>query len=591
MTGPTLLVKLDDGTGTFPYDISQYVDLKLPLTINRGRGDELSQVQAATLTLTLTNTDGRFTVGSVTYGIAMNQKIRVTETVGATTSHRFTGFVQNWPTAWPLGSDTYSTVTITATDLFARLARTKLKSITEQEILSDAPTAYYTLGEGSSATGAGDISGNIGPSLIATGGGVQPAFGATGLNTWDGVTGCTFAGGSWLAGPFLTIAAAPGTSEIGFIRTGLPAATEVLLVAGALFIQMDTAGRIFTVVGAPSPLSYADGRPHHAAVTWASGTNTVTLYVDGVAVSTGPLGGAGGNLLTVGGTAVSAATFNGTLAHAAYWTTTALSPARVAAHANAVLNGFNTERSDQRIARLLGYAGVAVGGMALEIGFQTAVPAQSTNGAGVLDAVNAIAAAESGLAFVRGDGVVAFQNKGHRAIQIAADWTITNDDIDPSTTFGPDMQGVANDVTAKSVTGIGQVVRNAASIAQHGSYPQDLDLFVATDQEAFDAANWLVTTKSQPQSRLSNVVIDLLTQTAAFQQAGLSLELSDRLSVTGWPTQSPAGTAELVVEGSVETLSIDNWQLALNTSNWADHSAWVLDSPIYSVLGSTTRLR
>ncbi|MCC7268780.1 MAG: hypothetical protein IT546_15780, partial [Caulobacteraceae bacterium] len=69
MTGlPTLLVELDDGSGTFPYDITEYVSLSSGWSIGpHGRPDELQEVQATSLNLTLDNTDGRFTLGAALY--------------------------------------------------------------------------------------------------------------------------------------------------------------------------------------------------------------------------------------------------------------------------------------------------------------------------------------------------------------------------------------------------------------------------------------------------------------------------------------------------------------------------------------------
>lgn len=154
------------------------------------------------------------------------------------------------------------------------------------------------------------------------------------------------------------------------------------------------------------------------------------------------------------------------------------------------------------------------------------------------------------------------------------------------------MQSASNYVTAKSsVTKSEQVVQNAGSIAEHEQYPANLDLLVATDAEARDAASWLVTTNSEPQPRLPAVSIDLLTQTSSVQQTALTLELSDRLRVTGLPSQAPGGTtADLLAEGWTEVITHDSWEMALNTSNFAATTAWVLGDSTYGVLGTTTRL-
>jgi hypothetical protein len=144
---PTLLVKLDDGTGqvgTFPYDVSAFVRLPGGVSITRGRTDEFNQVQPSTLSIVFDNTTGVFTLGSGTYGIAIDQRIQVTETVSGAVK-RFTGYVQDWPVAWPDGSDTFAVATVTAVDRLSRLARRKLQSIEPKNVLLDAPWHYYTL--------------------------------------------------------------------------------------------------------------------------------------------------------------------------------------------------------------------------------------------------------------------------------------------------------------------------------------------------------------------------------------------------------------------------------------------------------------
>lgn len=83
MTGaPTLRLLLDDGTGAFPYDITAYLRKKDGYELSRGRGDELADVTAGQLSsLTLNNTDGRFTPGSTLIAspspIVADQQIRL----------------------------------------------------------------------------------------------------------------------------------------------------------------------------------------------------------------------------------------------------------------------------------------------------------------------------------------------------------------------------------------------------------------------------------------------------------------------------------------------------------------------------------
>ena len=113
---PTVQVLLDAATNdrSFPHDITGFVSLDAGIGIStRGRSDELSAAQPVTCTLTLDNTDGRFSLGAATYGaLDVNRLIRV-KVNGV---NRFTGFVQSWPVAWPNGGPGLATAAITATD-------------------------------------------------------------------------------------------------------------------------------------------------------------------------------------------------------------------------------------------------------------------------------------------------------------------------------------------------------------------------------------------------------------------------------------------------------------------------------------------
>ena len=122
MTLPTLTVLLDDGTGTFPFDITSKVLGTDGYQITKGRDDWQGGVTAGELRLTLDNSDGRFTPGSTILGtpspIVVDQRIRLFENLIAggfdetgfdvggfdPVYARFTGYVKSWPVTWPATS-------------------------------------------------------------------------------------------------------------------------------------------------------------------------------------------------------------------------------------------------------------------------------------------------------------------------------------------------------------------------------------------------------------------------------------------------------------------------------------------------------
>nr|BFE85836.1 hypothetical protein GCM10020093_084370 [Planobispora longispora] len=143
-------------------NISAYVRVAAGISIRRGRGDEQSEIQPGTMTLTLVNSDGRFTPSLATSPYYPNVRkgvgIRLSVVVGATTYQRFQGHVNEWPVEWE--DSVLCLVSIVCTDLFKRLgADAPMRSLLEEEMLFLQPDAYYTLGEASGSTSAGDTSG------------------------------------------------------------------------------------------------------------------------------------------------------------------------------------------------------------------------------------------------------------------------------------------------------------------------------------------------------------------------------------------------------------------------------------------------
>lgn len=599
MTGlPTLTVELDDGTGTFPHDVTAYVHMPTGISATHGRQDEFSQVEAARLSLRLDNVDGRFTIGAPTYGIHVDQRIRFTETVGATVSKRFTGYVQDWPLVWPSPTASMATVTVSAFDRYTRLARRQLRSLVENEILLDGPLAYYTLGEPEGSTSAGDTSGNGTRVLVATGSGTAVAFGTATSTADDALTAATFAGGKYLS-------VSPGGTFIGglecfFRRNGAPSTAETVIAFnnGAAEAVIETNGRLslYALGGliAQTAASVCDNTLRHVGIT-----NTATvgaLYLDGTLVGSGihaTVSTFSSLTLSVGGGGDSngPAAFSGTIAHAAFYLT-GPSAGRVTNHAEAGLSGFATQSSGDRVERLASYAGLIAADLDLESG-ALATPTQTTSGKSVLDALREVEQAEGGVLFVAGDGRLTFHNRTHRVLTSTgtAALAVTAADVDHDDfTISTDKTYLQNTVTGSRAGGPAQTVVSEASVDTFDEYPADLDLLVATDDEVLARINWQMNAYDEVAPRLSSVTLDLLTCSTAIQEAVLGLEIGDRLTVSGLPTQSPMATADLIVEGWSERASSGAWSITFNTAPAELFRAWILGDPVYGVLGSTTRL-
>lgn len=611
MAGPTVTVKLDDGTGAFPYDISSYVLQGPGITISsHGRQDEQTEVQPTTLSLTLNNTDGRFSLGSTiinaTSPIYIDNQIRVSYTVSGVTTHRFTGYVQTWPVDWPGGGPGVAMARITAVDALARMSRRPLRSVIEEEALLRSPVLYCTLGDDAGSVTAGDTSGSGYAALTLAGTGAAPVFGnATGPGT-DGLTAAQFSGAKFfqfprplaiVSGTERTIVVAFSTSTTTnpdkMFMFGLEQSNGGGRIHG---LGIDTSGNV-TGPLVSSGTDYRDGNTHVAVLV--NSATASTLYVDSVVKATsGNIGNLTFDMASIGGSSygievtgvtVTSIPFTGVLAHAEAFAT-ALDATAVAAVTNSMLTGFAGERSDQRIARYLSYAGVASANVVAETGIQT-VPHYEITGQSVSGAISKVNEAENGVVFVRGDGKWVIHNRQHRTLKTSADWSLVATNLNPDTSVIADMQRIVNIATSSRQGGATQATQGAASITKHGQYPASYDsLLVSTDQQALDRINWQVGTHAEPGPRFNTLRVDLFGATTALQQAAQAREVGDRIVISGLPSQTPAGLADQVIDGWTETLNATEWSMTFNTSPWSLEQAWVLDSSTQSVLGSTTRL-
>lgn len=119
---------LINGTWT---DITKYVMIRDPVSITKGRTDESSGMQAGSMTLTLKNTDGRFTPnnssGAYYPFVQLNTRFRLSVNDQSTTGvayvgYRFWGEVSEWPMKWDVSQRDVSD-TITVSGIWRRLSQ------------------------------------------------------------------------------------------------------------------------------------------------------------------------------------------------------------------------------------------------------------------------------------------------------------------------------------------------------------------------------------------------------------------------------------------------------------------------------------
>jgi hypothetical protein len=318
-------------TGTWT-DITAYV-LDIP-GVSRGRARAVDQVQPGTMSLTLDNSDGRFTPGrsSSPYypNVNIARPIRWSVNTGVQ-SFLFFGSVDSWTMSWDGG--VLGACSVQVTDAFKALSRRISDGFFVDATLqanigtTSAVYALYPLSEPSGATAVANIQstntqppGQVVASKYGAGtvtfgdqqgflpGGAPSntcvTFAHTGTGNTEGMSVVQFAGpavptgpvppasGPWSWSCWFKISAAP--PDFASLMSARGAPIQDFTVANGAFnsadVVMDSAGKIhFRMTNAfPSihsvdcvtAASYADGQWHYVTGSLSSDNVTLNLYVD-----------------------------------------------------------------------------------------------------------------------------------------------------------------------------------------------------------------------------------------------------------------------------------------------------------------------
>ena len=534
---------------------------------------------------------------------------------GAIVRPRFYGTVNEFPVEW---QGLYSKVPVTCTDLFKRLNRLpSLKSMLVEETLApNVPgigykvAAYYPLGEEAGATSAGDLSGqNCGPlnsTQVGSGGALD--FGSDSLPAAaDGAV--TFTPVSATTGKYLTgdLGAAFETDDVNLITAfscwfktttnsrafmGMYSGnldTQLVLAlngSGALTVETTVDGG-FLFVSTVATGNLANDTWHHVYLDLYN----KRVFVDGVQIggSVGMLSVAGLRMLNVGGFR-SSRLWSGQVAHVSIGHSNGVTgPTLAPVHYAAGMTGFEGETADVRIQRLARYAGLT--SVTIWGSTHDPVAGQGPGGTGALARMREIEATESGRLWAERDWFgLAYQSRDVRYNPSPASETFTIDyaDLEPGIELADDDQKLVNLVDATRPGGATQRVTADSSILAFGDYPKDMNLLKTTDNSVLDAAMWLVTRYANPDPELRKVPIEAHTMSTYLDI--LDAEIGSYFSVYNLPSQATAPSMRVTVEGYTETIKHNSHLIEFQTSASLRDSVWVLDDPVYGILGTSTRL-
>ena len=598
-----------NGTWT---DISAYMYQRNPVQITgMGRPDWTSTLQAAQLTMTLNNRDGRFTPknGSGAYFpfITRNVQLRLSvssqsATGAAYAGFRFFGEVSVWPPAWdPSGRDIYCD--INASGIWQRMSQliTTLGSAYRRFYAGQAggaaPRAYWPCEDGTGSTGLIPYASPAGTAaatwaFVSTGSGLSLAAnsdfpGSDGIVQLNGaaVTFTVPAGGTATNNITRFLMSVPkngdsasGTTNWNLLEVdsaGTVAKFEVYLnAAGTLLMQLRNSGG--TVIAAGTTTTNVKGQPYLVSAELApSGGNVLyalSLIKAGATTITETISG---TLTSASVGAVSKVVLSRAMqlmdtaaGHVAVFYGT---PPTLVSSAYP-LGGYQGERAMDRFTRLCGEMGIA----AETIGSPAATAPMGPQVDDTLsNLLQMVEDTDCGLLFESrnqfGLGYRSNASMGNQAA--AAVFPYTSALLDTSLAPVFDQQLTRNNVTVTNWTGYTQgaiLTAGAMSVLNPpngigNGYAYTRSVAAAADSQLPGIANFLLNLGTVDEVRIPVVTLKMVrSANAAFFGIVPALRPGDYFQITNMPSYGGPATAKQLVQGYSETLNAREWTFSFN---------------------------
>lgn len=554
---------------------------------DRGRQNELDEIQAGTASIVLDNRTRRFDplyAAGPNYGNVLPMKrFRIRAAYSATTYDEFQGFVESWDQSYTNPND--GTVEVRLVDFFEVLnAAIFSPSPYEVEVRADSPSLWWRLGEPPGSTTVTDVI--TGKQLTVFG---APTLGAAGLVANDPDTAMSTAdrnsgvatsdiGAINLAAPF-TLAFIVSTTDAGaiaFVRlvsshSQNPPAELSISGTAAFFQVINTTGSSFAVVGSTN---IRDGNPH-LLVGVMDGSNNITLYVDGVSEGTpttvtgtiNPIRGAtvGGGMSGPGGGQIvgSIGTFDEVSLYQS-----ALSATRIAAHAQAAITSWAGDTTSARVGRVLDYLNVAAGDRSVDTTTSTLQSAQlGQTLLGHLFEVNEI---EQGLLFITKDGKVRFRGRTG-GFNLASQATFGDGAGElrfKDISFDYSKQMIFNIIRRQNQDGALVEASDTTSIGRYGRrVDEKTGLIGASGLGSLDLANFRLSKTKDPVQRVTGIELAPERDPAGLYPQVLGRELGEQVTIK----RRPQGVGSAIsfdarIEGISHTITPNSWETTFRLS-------------------------
>lgn len=596
-----------------------------PITITRGRPDEVSAMPPSTLNLTINNRDGMYSPRnprSPLYRlIGRNTPIRVSVNGG----FRFHGEVESWPQRWTVdGKDVW--VPIVANGIRRRLNApgTTQPSLSPlyRTITGSAtkPWAYWPMeSEDKGDTAPGDVLASPidgVPPLIQFARGAQFGKGLAGLGS-AGVPDFRRGGTLTANIPDDGLFVATDGYTLEFVArydnntTSVPGLAIRWYSPGSdpTFWDMNAGPNMDLFFGndsvfqgsATSGIYAHDGVAHHYRVTaqQSGGNILIKLYRDGVLVDNGDDFG-GGDPVVTGTlnrpTRILVSHGNGGapnndqatgIGHVTLWHGVT-PPVDTVAAATAYVG----ETAAARINRLCTEAGIpiTIEGTAADsekMGVQRVAP--------LLELLDDAAAADAGILYEARDSL-GFTYRVHRTLYNQAAVATLNyaagSEVAPPLDPVEDTDHIGNDITVERVdgnsaravqeTGTLNVKDPTADPDGVGRYPKSYKLALFSDDRCFIHATWRRHLGTWDEARYPVVPLDLTAMTEAgktvLRDLAASIDVGDKFAISNAPTWLPPELIEQHAQGFAEIVGSHHWTMAINATPAGPYQVGILDS-------------
>lgn len=578
-------------------DITQYVEARDELTAQFGRGDELAEADANTLSLTLDNTDGRFTAGLSTSPYYPNVKIgrpvRVTVTPTGQPATTAVFFVDEWPTEWPGGSASYAKTTITCSSQMSRLGlNDPLSTLPANELAAGAlPYEVYAplVAVVSPLT---EVESGVAVKMEPPPDGVAPAT--------DGLPLAKFTEG----GRQLELGFRSAASRTAALLFRIPSTDGDIYELWSEHSNSDERGRLvrvetvsgslslvnYTVPG-PTPISatstgsgFNDGELHSLVIVTSA--SSVIVYVDGVQQITALASSFPDAWTRLGG--IASVLGNPSSTGAAQigrflWDDSAWSLAQAQEYDQIVRLGFPGESPSDRLARYASYASVAdtsfTGGTA-------PIAHIDTTDRTVLDLMRTVARTDGGALFDAPDGTLTYRGREDRYDETSAQtFDMSAQEVEAGYAPKLDRSTLVNEARATAADGTEFTATDQTSIDEYGRHSAALELATDDYDDVEAAAWWRVNTYAEPEARVPTLAVDLAPLSSVRQAEILALTVGSQITVTNHPSQARATSEDYFVEGWAWEISPDAFRIVFNLSPTGS-PVWIVEHPTQGVLTS-----